>query len=139
MGSALPETGRLTSVEFGADSVEAARQIIAFAGLDERVDVVHGKSGHVIAGLEGPFDLVFLDHWKGLYARDLQAIEERGLLRPGSVVFADNVGPVFGAEAYFAHVRGCGRYDSRYERSHVEYTDIEDGVEISTWRGEAGE
>ncbi len=102
---------------------------------DSGVDVVDGKSSEVIPTLEGFFDLVFLDHWKGLYKPDLQAIESSGLLREGSVVFADNVGPLFGADEYLAYVRNCGHYDNRSMVSTVEYTEIEDAVEISTYHG----
>jgi hypothetical protein len=50
-------------------------------------------------------------------------------------VVADNVG-LFDASAYFEHVRGCGRYDSRNVASTVEYRDeLPDAVEISVFRG----
>lgn len=138
MARNLEGEGRLISLEKSALSVAAASEIIDHAGLADRVEIVHGDSGESLARLEGEFDLVFLDHWKGLYRRDLETIEARGLLRPGSVVFADNVGPVFGAEEYLEYVRGCGRFESRNEISTIEYTEIEDAVEISIYRGPRG-
>jgi hypothetical protein len=51
------------------------------------------------------------------------------------VVVADNVG-LFDASAYFAHVRGSGRYHSRNVASTVEYRDaLPDAVEISVFKG----
>ena len=67
---------------------------------------MQGNSSDVIPTLEGPFDLVFIDHWKPLYLPDLQAIERHGLLRSGSIVVADNVGEVFGAEEFLRPRQG---------------------------------
>ena len=129
--------GRLFSLEKSAESVEVARQVVEFAGLQGRVEILQGASSERIADLAGPFDLVFIDHHKPLYLPDLQAIESRGLLREGSIVFADNVGPLFGADAYLGYVRSCGHYDTEYRRSTVEYTELEDGAEISVYKGAA--
>ena len=83
--------GRLVSVEKDPVAAEVARANVAYAGLSERVEVIQGASESVIPTLEGPFDLVFLDHWKDLYEPDLRRLEAGGLLRPGSTVVADNV------------------------------------------------
>ena len=94
-----------------------------------------GDSEKIIPTLDGPFDFVFIDHLKPHYLRDLQLIESNGLLREGSVVFSDNVGPFFGADKYLGYVRTSGRYETAYFESHIEYQDIEDGVEVSTFLG----
>lgn len=133
LASRLGPGGRVVSVEKSAASVEAARANVDHAGLSEQVEVVHGASTETIPTLTGPFDLVFLDHWKDLYREDLQAIERHGLLRPGSLVVADNVGPFFGAEPYLEYVRGCGHYESEHRVSTIEYTTVPDAVEISVY------
>ncbi len=136
MARLLRPPGRVISIEPSATCVRVAREMSLLAGTSDRVEIRAGRSGEQIPELAGAFDLVFLDHWKNLYLEDLQRIEARGLLRPGSVVVADNVGPLFGADAYLGYVRSCGRYDSRYVPGHVEYQEsIEDGIEISVWRG----
>ena len=135
MARLLEGAGRVISIETSDSSVAAASEIVAFSGLSDRVEILHGASSDLIPGLEGLFDLVFLDHWKDLYRIDLQAIEAAGLLREGSIVFADNVGPFFNPEDYLDYVRNCGRYDSRYVESTVEYSDLEDAAEISVFRG----
>ena len=88
----------------------------------------------MIATLEGHFDLVFLDHWKDLYKQDLQAIEAKGLLKPGSIVVADNVGESFNPTAYLEYVRTCGHYDSEHRESTIEYHTLPDAVEISVYQ-----
>lgn len=125
---------QILSVEVNEDCVQAARGTVAHAGLNERIEIVHGNSTDVIDTLEGPFDLVFLDHWKGLYLTDLKRIECRGLLRSGSVVVADNVGEIFGAEQYLDYVRQCGRYRSENRQATIEYTAVPDAVEISVYQ-----
>ncbi|MCH2173493.1 class I SAM-dependent methyltransferase [Myxococcota bacterium] len=135
MAKGLEGSGHLTSIESSEISTSAATGILEVAGLTHRVDVVHGTSSDVIPTLEGSFDFVFLDHWKDLYEPDLRAIESAGLLHEGSVVFADNVGPLFGADQYLGYVRSCGHYENRSLQSTVEYTELEDAVEISTYRG----
>lgn len=127
--------GTLVSLEASPENADVARAMLELAGLSELVEVRSGKAEEAIPSLGAPFDLVFLDHWKDLYLPDLLRLEQHALLRPGSVVVADNVG-LFDASAYFQHVRGSGRYDSRNVASSVEYRDeLPDAVEISTFKG----
>jgi catechol O-methyltransferase len=124
----------ITSVEIDQAAVESSRRNVAVAGLSEQITFVHGSSTNVIDTLDGHFDLVFLDHWKDLYKRDLQGIESRNLIGPGSIVVADNVGPIFAADDYLNYVRGCGHYDSEHREATIEYTQVPDAVEISVYR-----
>ncbi len=127
--------GRLVSIEASAENARVAGAMVELAGLSEFVEFRHAKAEQAIPSLGAPFELVFIDHWKDLYLPDLLRLEQHALLRPGSVVVADNVG-LFDASAYFAHVRGSGRYDSRNVASSVEYRDeLPDAVEISVFRG----
>ena len=135
IGSALPSGATLTGIEIDPDSVAIARQTVEYAGLSDRVEIIEGGSSDMIPTLTGLIDLVFLDHWKDLYKTDLIAIESNNLLRVGSTVFADNVGPLFNPEEYLEYVNTSGHYDTKYHKSHIEYTNREDGVEISVYRG----
>ena len=126
---------KIVSVEVNRQCVEAARDNIAFAGLAEQVTVIHAPSDKAIDSLDGQFDLVFLDHWKDLYLPDLQKLELRSLVDTGTIVVADNVGEIFGAEPYLEYVRSCGRYTSENRPATIEYTTLADAVEISTFTG----
>ena len=132
IATTLGNSANVTSVEISSDSVQAARANVAVAGLSDRVKFIKGASSDVIPTLSGAFDMVFLDHWKDLYLDDLKLIEQHGLLKPGSVVVADNVGEIFGAERYLDYVRGCGAYRSENRADTIEYTELPDAVEIST-------
>jgi len=133
----LSPEGRLTSIEVDPVAVRVSRANVAYAGYADRVEILEGSSMEVIHTLDGPFDMVFLDHWKDIYERDLRLIEERGLLRAGSIVVADNVGELFGADVYLDYVRSCGRYESENRPAHIEYSDLPDAVEISVYQGQS--
>ena len=123
----------IISIEIDEDSVASASANVALAGLSNQITFIHGPSSKMIARLDGAFDLVFLDHWKGLYKRDLQLLEKRGLIKPGGIVVADNVGKMFGPEDYLDYVRHCGHYESENRPATIEYTSLPDAVEISVY------
>jgi catechol O-methyltransferase len=127
--------GHLDTLEISRRNSGVARRIVAHAGLAGTIEVRNQVLRDVVGSYRSPFDLILLDHWKNEYLADLQRLETAGLLRPGTVVIADNVG-FFRVPDYLDYVRHCGRYDSRYVVSTVEYnSQLPDGVEISTFRG----
>jgi catechol O-methyltransferase len=134
IASAFGVQARVTSIEINHDAVASSRANVEVAGLSNQITFLHGSSTDVIATLEGRFDLVFLDHWKDLYKTDLQLIERRQLIGPGSIVVADNVGKVFAPESYLNYVRSCGHYDCEHRQATIEYTSVPDAVEISVFR-----
>lgn len=134
MARHLGEGGRLVSVDVSATASRVARQMAELAGVADRTEFRTGRSSDVIATLEEPFDVVFLDHGKNLYKPDMGQILARGLLRPGAVVIADNVGPMFGANPYVPWMQSRDDFDSTYVEAHVEYQPIEDAVLISRRR-----
>ena len=134
IASAFGPQARVTSIEIDQDAVASSRANVEVAGLSDRITFVHGPSTKMIATLEGRFDLVFLDHWKDLYTTDLQLIEQRNLIGPGSIVVADNVGKIFAPERYLNYVRNCGHYDCEHREATIEYTSVPDAVEISVYR-----
>ena len=133
-GMKVGEGGRVVSLEIGEEHAEASRRNVAHAGFADRVEIIQGDSGDSIPTLDGSFDVIFLDHWKDLYKRDLQAIEANALLRPGSIVVADNVGESFNPTEYLEYVRTCGRYESEHHLATIEYSTLPDAVEVSVFR-----
>ena len=67
-------------------------------------------------------------------AQLMQLIEAQGLIGPGSIVVADNVGDIFSPGEYLDYVRNCGRYESENRPAKIEYTSVPDAVEISVYR-----
>ena len=81
--------GRVYTVEKDAEWIHRAQKNIIEAGLEERIRILEGDADAVAAGLEGDFDLVFLDVEKEDYDPLLDHCHR--LLRPGGLLFADNV------------------------------------------------
>ncbi len=85
----------------------------------------------------GTLDFVFLDHDKDAYVPDLELIVERGWLRPGAIVVADNVKSP-GVPRYREYMRDHEGRDWRTTEhdTHVEYqTLIKDLVLESEYLG----
>jgi catechol O-methyltransferase len=123
----------LYSVDPDKNSIAISKQMLNFSGLINKVSFVNLTAEEAIQTFKDPFDFVFVDHVKKRYFSDLILLEKSKLLRPGSVVFADNVG-IFAdeMEEYFKHVRNPKLYSSENIGSHLEYRDnIYDAVEIS--------
>nr|WSZ95789.1 O-methyltransferase [Streptomyces sp. NBC_00857] len=111
LARALPEGGRLISLEYNPAHADVARANLAHAGLDEIAEVRTGAALDTLAGLAaedaGPFDFVFIDADKPNNPHYLEWALK--LTRPGSVIVCDNVvrsGAVIDAESTDATVRG---------------------------------
>jgi predicted O-methyltransferase YrrM len=93
LARALPDGGRLLTLEANATYAEVARGNIAAAGLSERVELRVGPALETLADLDaegaGPFDLIFIDADKRNYPGYLEWALQ--LSRRGSVIIADNV------------------------------------------------
>ena len=129
----LPEAGSLVSVDHDKDSVAASKEIVKYAGLENKVHFINSTSDEAINALKKSFDFIFIDHEKNRYYSDLLLMENLNLINKGGIVFADNVG-IFEDKMkdYFSHVRDSGAYTSKNIGVHLEYRDnIYDAVEIS--------
>ncbi|MGW7380064.1 O-methyltransferase [Streptomyces sp. NPDC054794] len=111
LGRALPEDGRLISLEYSAKHAEVATRNIARAGLERIVDVRVGPALESLPKLAdenpAPFDLVFIDADKANNANYLEWALK--LTRAGSLIIVDNVvrdGRVLDAEGAEPDVRG---------------------------------
>src|SRR5215510_11525949 len=81
--------GRVVSLEQEPTKIEAWRQNIAEAGLEEWAELVEGDARETLPQVGGSFDVVFIDAWKNDY--EWYFAEARPKLEPGGVVVADNV------------------------------------------------
>ncbi|MFH5774911.1 O-methyltransferase [Paracoccus sp. NGMCC 1.201697] len=89
MARALPRGGTVTSIEASPVHADIARTNIQLAGLDQRVDLRVGAAADVLPGLDGPFDLIFIDADKP--SNPLYLEWSLKLSRPGTVIIGDNV------------------------------------------------
>ena len=93
LARALPEDGRLISLEYEPRHAEVARGNLVRAGLAGRVEVRVGRALDTLAAIatagSEPFDMVFIDADKDSYLEYLQWALR--LTRSGSLIVADNV------------------------------------------------
>ncbi|MDQ2687010.1 MAG: O-methyltransferase [Armatimonadota bacterium] len=90
LARALPEGGRLISLELDAHHADVARQNIARAGLTDKVEIRVGPASTSLAQMtaEEPFDLAFIDADKDGYVGYLEQVVP--LVRPGGLILGDN-------------------------------------------------
>ena len=93
LARALPQDGRLVTLESNAEYAEVARASIERAGLGDRVDLRVGPALETLPALAGegigPFDLTFIDADKVNTPNYFAWALDHS--RPGSVIVADNV------------------------------------------------
>ena len=111
LARALPEGGRLVSLEADARHAEVARANIARAGLQAKVEIRLGMALDSLPGLAAerrePFDFVFIDADKPNNAAYFEWA--LNLSRPGSIIVIDNVvrdGEVIDAESDSPTIQG---------------------------------
>jgi caffeoyl-CoA O-methyltransferase len=88
LARALPEDGRLTSVERDPKHANAARAAFADAGVSDKIELLEGDAREILTTLEPGFDAVFVDADKEPMAHYYH--ESMRLLRVGGVLLGDN-------------------------------------------------
>lgn len=81
--------GVVIATEFDPAKCAQLRTHVKAAGADSYVDLWEGDVFQTVAELQGTFDMVFIDVWANTYLSLFKRIEH--LLRPGSIVLADNM------------------------------------------------
>jgi len=111
----LAPGGRLTTLELDPRHAEVARQNLAAAGVDDRVDVVVGPAVDSLPALDGEtFDFTFVDADK--VSTSTYVDWAVGHTRPGGLVVVDNVvrnGAVADADSDDVNVRAVREFLAR--------------------------
>ncbi|MBI2548119.1 O-methyltransferase [Candidatus Woesearchaeota archaeon] len=130
MAQALPEDGKITTIEIDAHHTTVAEQMIAKAGLSKKITVMHGDALEILPQLSDLFDLIFLDAQKTQYSDYLKHLEKN--LKPGSVLVADNVG-IFRdkVQDYLKLVKHSGKYESKTIIVPLGLREGNDAMEVS--------
>ena len=115
MARALPEGGRIITLEADPKHAEVAQKNFARAGVENRVELRLGKAldtlPKVAADGRGPFDMFFIDANKSNMPEYFEWSLK--LARKGSVIIADNVvreGAVLDARSKDADIQGIRRF-----------------------------
>ena len=145
MSEYMPEGGHITTIENYDKRIPIARANFKRAGKEEQIDLIEGDALEVMQGLEGPYDLIFVDAAKGQYIHYLPEVMR--LLGTDGVLVSDNVlqeGDII--ESRFAVERRNRTIHSRmreylYELKHHEQLQtsiipLGDGVALSVKRSD---
>lgn len=89
MSEYMPEGGHITTIENYDKRIPIARANFKRAGKEEQIDLIEGDALEVMHGLEGPYDLIFVDAAKGQYIHYLPEVMR--LLGSDGVLVSDNV------------------------------------------------
>ncbi len=93
LARALPDNGKIITIEFDKHHADVARKNIDNAGLTDKVDLRVGRALDILPTLisegEGPFDMIFIDADKPPYAEYFDYAV--ALSRPGTLIICDNV------------------------------------------------
>jgi predicted O-methyltransferase YrrM len=93
LARALPENGKVISLELKQANADVARKNIDRAGIGNRVEIRVGPAGEtlakMIAAKEEAFDMVFIDADKTGYIGYLNQVLQ--LSHPGTVILSDNL------------------------------------------------
>jgi caffeoyl-CoA O-methyltransferase len=90
LARALPEDGKLITLEMDPRHARIAREHFQLAGVSDRVEIVEGHALNTLAGLahDASFDLIFLDAEKTEYLDYLTWAVDH--VRPGGLITAHN-------------------------------------------------
>jgi caffeoyl-CoA O-methyltransferase len=88
MALALPSGGRVITCDVNEETTAIARRYAEEAGVADRIDFKLGPGLETISGLDGPFELVFIDADKPNYVNYYEATLP--LLADGGLIVVDN-------------------------------------------------
>jgi caffeoyl-CoA O-methyltransferase len=132
MAAALPADGRVTTLEVDEEIAAVARKHFDADPNGRRIELIVGDALGTIAGLDGPFDLVYIDAWKADYPAYYEAVLPK--LSGHGVLVADNLfrnGAALDAAAADPGTVGIREFARRVqqdERVHNVLLTIGDGV-----------
>ena len=89
MASVMPKECRITTIEKYEKRIPEAKENFRLAGMEEKITLLEGDAGEILAGLSGSFDFIFMDAAKGQYINWLPHVMR--LIRNGGVLISDNV------------------------------------------------
>lgn len=89
MSEYAPEDCRITTIEKYEKRIPIARQNFIRAGKEDRITLLEGDAMEILKGLDGPYDLIFMDAAKGQYIYYLPELLR--MLPKGGILVSDNV------------------------------------------------
>jgi caffeoyl-CoA O-methyltransferase len=129
MARALSPDGRLVTCDVNEETTAVARRYAEEAGVADRIDFRVGPGLELLAALDGPFDLAFIDADKEGYVDYYEAILPK--LSPDGVIAADNT--LFGSDPDGEITRAITRFNEHVlhdERVEAVLLPLREGVTL---------
>lgn len=134
MVAALPADGRVVTLELSEEHAAFARRHIEAAAESDRIGVLVGPALESVAGLGGPFDLVFIDAdkegYRDYYDASLPLLSEGGLIVVDNVLWSGRVADSSNQEDTTRAVRGFNDHVHADERTVNVMLSVRDGVTL---------
>jgi caffeoyl-CoA O-methyltransferase len=134
MAAALPADGEVVTLEIDEEHAAFARRHIEGARESGRIDVRVGPALESVEGLDGPFDLVFIDAdkqgYRDYYEASLPLLSERGLIVVDNVLWSGRVADPSNEEETTRAVRDFNRHVHADERVVNVMLTVRDGVTL---------
>lgn len=89
LAKGLTPDGKLITIEVNEEMEDFINDFIKKSGMDDRIELVLGDALKVIPGLDGQFDLIFIDADKEQYIDYYELAMDK--LKNGAFILADNV------------------------------------------------
>ena len=100
------DQGHITTLEYDADRAAQAQASFEQAGVADKVDLIEGDARETIAGLQGPFDLMFVDAMKvdytGYLEKGVSLLSDRALVVIDNLLMFGEVGLPEGADTFWS-------------------------------------
>ncbi len=88
LAQGLRQGGKLITLDCNPEMEDFAKPYFEEAGLSNKIKMLTGDASDIIAKLDGPFDLVFIDADKENYIKYFDLVFPK--VAPGGYIFADN-------------------------------------------------
>jgi len=142
LARALPENGKVISIEVDKHHGDVARKNIDNAGLSQKVDLRVGKAldilPQIIAESDEPFDMIFIDADKPPYIDYFEYALQ--MSRPGTLIICDNVireGQVIDNNSTDEKVQGVQRFNKMLSKNKKVTATILQTVGVKEYDGMA--
>ncbi len=80
---------RITTIENYEKRIPKARENFKASGYEAKITLLEGDASDILPGLDGPYDMIFMDAAKGQYIHFLPEVKR--LLSQGGLLISDNV------------------------------------------------
>ena len=138
MAGALPAGGSIVTCEVDPARAAAARRHFDASPWADRIEIRVGPALDSIAGLDGPFDFVFVDadkvNYRNYYEAVLPKLAENGLIAVDNVLWSGRVLDDTDQSEDTVAMRAFNDFVRDDERVNCVMTTVRDGVTLIRWR-----